>query len=202
MISDFYYVLFNEKTYHFAEVVTKAKKRTGNTNEASRWLQFSVNPIGDPEMPIFTSTPQLFNNISFIWENKSLQINSGVLDCTITLSGLDTNNTRYYQTAKEIQNVSFANVENGNYTLCITKPNYKPLIQKINVGTEYIQNETFTENVIFLSNDIYAGSHVTTTKPIGDVTIKPDASVTINATGNTLLGNGFTCEKGEILEIK
>ncbi len=108
----------------------------------------------------------------------------------------------YYQTVKDVQNTTFANIENGSYTLCITKPNYKPLIQKINVGAEYLQNETFTESVMYLSEDIYIGSHVTTTKPTGDVTIKPGASVTINATGSILLNSGFTCEKGGILEIK
>lgn len=121
---------------------------------------------------------------------------------TITLSGYETDNTWYYQTEKEIQEKSFQNLPNGNYTLCITKPNYKPFIQKINAGMEYVQNELITGDVLYLVHDIKAGSHVTTIKPTGDVVIQSGASVTFEATGNVQLDKGFTCEKGAVLQIK
>ena len=121
---------------------------------------------------------------------------------SLTLSGTETDSKWYYHTHKNIQDISFTNLENGSYTLCITKPNYKPLIKKVNIGTEYIQNESITDDVLYLSNDILVGSHVTSTKPSGNVIIKSGASVSFNAIGNILLDKGFICEKGGTLEIK
>ena len=51
----------NQKLYKFGDVVTAAKQAYVTfPDEVHKWLQYGLNPIGDPEMPIFTTTPKIF----------------------------------------------------------------------------------------------------------------------------------------------
>ena len=198
----FYRELFNGTTNHYAEVVAIAKKLFGYNGMVYRWLQYSVNPIGDPEMPIFTNNPETINDMTYSWNESTLQIDAGISGCTITLSGHETDSMEYFQTNKETQFASFSNLRNGNYTLCITKPHYKPYLAEVIIGTEFIQNKSITSNVLYLVNNLHIGRNVTSSVSAGDVVIQSGSSVTIEATGEVTLDKGVSCEKGAILHIK
>ena len=81
----------------------------------------------------------------------------------------------------------------------ITKANYIPFIYSSNC---YIQNETFLGISTINGTNIWAGMNVTTTKPKGPVTIESGANVTINATGDTILSDGFEVQTGALFEVK
>lgn len=53
-----------------------------------------------------------------------------------------------------------------------------------------------------VGNDVYIDSNVTTTQPIGNVTIKSGAELNINAKGKTIINKGVIIEKGAKFYIK
>ena len=61
-----------------------------------RWLQFSLNPIGDPEMPIYVTTPKEFKNVvitkgDFMHSSSKspncLTVEAGTPGCVISVTG-------------------------------------------------------------------------------------------------------------------
>lgn len=198
----FYNELFSDSVTNFAKIVANAKIRLGKSGGANKWIQYSVNPLGDPEMPIFTTNPQVFNNVNYSFNDRVLHVNAGVSGCQITLTGKDVGKNDFFQTYKETSYTSFSDLANGEYTLCITKHNYKPFLLKICIGTEYLQNEVVSDCRLYLGNSIQIGNNVTTSKPTGTVVIQSGASVTINVSGNTVLDKGTIIEKGAIFDAK
>lgn len=93
-----------------------------------RWLQFALNPIGDPEMPIYTSVPQKFNmaNIS-VGLNGSLMVNAGVAGCTICLMSVDDMGESLYDKRMNVQSATFYPGQ-SNVSVCITKSGYQPCV--------------------------------------------------------------------------
>lgn len=200
----FFNELFSDSITNFAKLVSNAKIRLGHLGSYNKWTQYSVNPLGDPEMPIYTAIPQTFPNVTYAWDGNAVQVNAGTSNTQITLSSNHDENNQYFQTFKTTQTASFTNLISGEYTLCITKHNYKPFIAKVYIGTDFIQNEIITNNRLYISNNIVIGNNVTTQKDFGDVKIQQGSSVQINTTGSgtITLNGGFNCEKGAILEIK
>lgn len=92
-----------------------------------RWLQLSINPIGDPEMPIFTSTPKNFNmvNVSQSIGNRTISINTGIDSCTICLMSIDDAGLTYYQVQENVSSAEFPTPK-CNVKYCITKQGYIP----------------------------------------------------------------------------
>jgi len=65
MIKDFYNLLFNDPknlSNHIGEVVSRARTKyvpeAKQDDSCFRWLMFGMNLLGDPEMPVWTDTPQ------------------------------------------------------------------------------------------------------------------------------------------------
>lgn len=65
MIKDFYNLLFNDPknlSNHIGEVVSRARTKyvpeAKQDDSCFRWLVFGMNLLGDPEMPVWTDTPQ------------------------------------------------------------------------------------------------------------------------------------------------
>ena len=57
-------------------------------------------------------------------------------------------------------------------------------------------------NFLITGSTICIGRNVTTTKPAGPVTVRPESITTIDATNSVTLDKGFNCMKGAVLEIK
>ena len=128
----FYENLFSTslKSKNFGLIVAAAKHSLINscfTYGNYRWLQFSLNPIGDPEMPIFTSTPQKFNlvNVSRRIGNGNILIGTGVDSCTICVMSIDDAGVTYYQVQENVNYAEFTNPK-CNVKYCITKQGYIP----------------------------------------------------------------------------
>ena len=62
---EFFNITFNESAYHLGEVVGYSKVRyipdSQEDETAMRWLQYAINLLGDPELPIWTETPRNFS---------------------------------------------------------------------------------------------------------------------------------------------
>ena len=157
-----------------------------------RWIMFGLNPIGDPEMPVYIDTPQEFENLKISFSNGVLNVTAGESECTFCVSG-----TNYY----DVQNgatASFSNVIDG-YTVCVTKPGFIPFVATIR-DTECIQNTTLTGNNCFVATDVSAGYDVTTAIPYGNVTIS-SGNTDIYGTNTVTLKNNVTVQPGATLKI-
>lgn len=143
--SIFYKNLFapyiDRKNYGFIVAASKAAMiALCDTNNAYRYLQFGLNPIGDPEMPIYTSNPKQFENIKIEWKGDQLDVLTGVSNCRIcVMSSIDDGNS-YYKTWDYTSGIRADNVPEKFY-ICITCPGYIPeiinsekLVHQIEIG--------------------------------------------------------------------
>lgn len=154
---------------------------------AARWVQFGLNPIGDPEMPIFDSYPKSFLNATIKQSENKINVNAGIPGCTVCVMSYDDRGDSYYEVKKDIQNVEFTGV-NTKVSVCITKQGYIPKIEIINNKSVYIQNEIIVGPKQYDGNIIKIGSSVTQEKPNG--------SVTFNGGEIILKGRDITVENG------
>lgn len=199
---DIYDILFSGLESNFGKAVSRGKDHNiGMCDEDGffRWLLFGVNPLGDPEMPVFISEPLTFDNVEVSFANGEVRANSNVSGCTFCIMDKTDNDVYYVR-----ENASTAAVRNldGVYQICITKPGYIPYIAIAGSGV-YIQNETFDYPVhVISSNKTYIGTNVTNQQPTGNVEIKNRGSMVVKKKNGVTIENGFSVELGSTFEIK
>lgn len=202
--AEFYHVLFDSSTYqetdNFAEVTSLAKINripfslpNSRDQVYNRWIQFSQNAIGDPEMPIYTYNPSQFSNASVIQNGTSVTVSTGgVLGCRIALKSLDPN-VPFLSYEDNVSTHTFSNITMP-FSITVTKHNYVPYVYLTDV---YIQ-DTIIENDLYIQGrNIYVGN-----PSLGNVQIRNSANVVFDAIENCFLENGFECELGSTIEIK
>jgi len=153
---------------NYGRVAAAAKAAMVNSSSSYnsfRWVQFGLNPIGDPEMPIYTTTPTEFNNCTVQYGNGSVTVNTGVAGCTICVMSIDDSGQSYYDVRNNVGNATFTNIP-SNVSICITKQNYIP---KVFESSIYIQNETVIGPKTYNAETIKVGTSVTSEKPTGPV---------------------------------
>ena len=111
----------------FGALVAEAKKQLINEANSSdgcyRWLQFSINPMGDPELQIFTSTPSPFFGINTLCQGHTVKVKSSLAgDCTFVLRSIDGGETDYrvvhHADSCVFEDVTFP------FTVTVNKDNY------------------------------------------------------------------------------
>ena len=213
-IGNFYKNIFTSKYYNnnLGYILANSKKdfiAASNDNNIVRWNMFSMNMLGDPEMPIFFEKPKEFKNISIKILNKrpdgkvSIKLNIGEPDCRIGITTTDDNGNNNYSTIYESNwEYRLFEVENKDVTICITKSGFIPYIIKFNPECLYIQNETLKEGKVYMSPEIKIGSDVTDAKSFGDVTIKGDSKGKyIFRASEMELKSGINIETGAEVEM-
>lgn len=197
-----YKKIFSELNKNFGEMIRKAKidiLRDCNTyDEPYRWLLFGLNPIGDPEMPIYTKKPKKFTNVSIAISNGALSINTGVDDCRICVASANDIGASYYD-VRIGNSASYSNLTD-DYSICITKQGYVPYIARCG-NTVYLQNESVNTDYEVFSSQTFAGSNVATDKPNGPVEINKGNTI-INGTNGVTINDSFEVKNGASLEIR
>lgn len=128
--ASFYQNLFSDRFQdkNFGKIIAAAKADMipfSKYENLYRYLHFGLNPIGDPEMPVFTDTPQKFTKATVKIENNELKIDTGVDSCTICVMSRCDEGKSFYKVLRNVKNVNIDyNVD--SLTLCITKQNYIP----------------------------------------------------------------------------
>lgn len=163
-----------------------------------RWLIMTLNPLGDPETPIFIQTPQTFNDVSVSFSNGNLSISSGISDCTICISSAADYGESYYKLYNNVNGISLSDVYADCY-LCITKQGYIPYIARVG-NSVYLQNEDIVRNLSVFSTNTYVGSNVNSSLSLGPVTIHK-GKVTNKSAGGITIQNDFEVKSGTELEI-
>ena len=146
MNQKFFTYLFGNTSLHFSEIIDLLKSSYSpyslNKYNSTRWLVLSNNAIGDAELPIYTTIPNEFENVSFERNGSNLVVNTGGVEgCTITISDI-ANGGNYYATDTNAVSATFADIPD-NCTIVITKENYIPYIAEASclITTEIIENK-------------------------------------------------------------
>lgn len=129
----FYRKLFSNGMVNrkFGEVVAAAKSSRLNycsADNCNRMVQLGLNPLGDPEMPVYTDTPKTFDNVSIKYsaDKKRLIVDAGVDSCSICfMSKADNGESRFY-TLRYTRKAQYDISEPTS--ICITKQNYIPYV--------------------------------------------------------------------------
>lgn len=195
----FYKNLFSseieEKNYGVIVAATKAAMISGSSSDGSlRWLQFALNPIGDPEMPIYISEPQQFQNVEFIDSKEMMTINTGIPGCRICIMDTDSNGLSFYKVYENAQIVSFADFP-VKCSICITKQGFVPALYNMYL----VQNETLSDLNLCDYDIVKIGTDITSQKEKGNVVFKSGKTV-INAS-TVIMDSGTIVEDGAELII-
>lgn len=164
-----------------------------------KYLRYSHNLIGDPEMEIWTAVPAYFYSVTKYESGNNVTVNTGgVTGCKICLMSATDNGRNFYQVVENVSTYTFQNVTKP-YIFTITKHNYIPYLSTTDI---FLQNEILSSESYIKGYNIKAGNNVTTTKPVGPVLIKNTANVILDADKEILLDKGFEVEKGAYFEVK
>ena len=198
----FFQSLFRDDIFHFSEIATNAKVAWSSyfTSPVDRWLQYSLNPVGDAELPIYTEDPLSFSTVAITETDHNLSVNTnGINNCTITVTSAEDYGETYFEVQNDVASAVFHNVPES-YFLVITKHNYVPYVYS---STSYIQNEIIsTQRVVDNSNNVFAGEQVTPIKPQGKVIIQSLGELIIPNANEVVLDEGFEVKLGGKLEIQ
>ncbi|MDE5774405.1 MAG: T9SS type A sorting domain-containing protein, partial [Muribaculaceae bacterium] len=131
----FYKFLFgNElKDKHLGEIFSASKLYwQGECNKYNpyRWLQLSINLMGDSEMPIYTMTPKKFGDIIIDESNSTIHIDCGTEDCRISVLSIDDNGENFHEILDNVSNANFSNVPRPAI-ISVTKQEYMPYLYVI-----------------------------------------------------------------------
>ncbi len=128
----FFELLFSEPhrsgTNSFAFIANTAK--TNFADHGAYWyLMYALNPMGDPELPLYTRIPLEFNNVRIFRWGENLTVNTGgVPGCRISLTG-GTEGSGFRQVADDVSWQSFSDCP-VPCTITITKPGYIPYVRQ------------------------------------------------------------------------
>lgn len=185
--SQYYRYLFDDSLsgLHWGQIVSIAKlKMVPKTKSvgSARWVQLGLNPIGDPEMPVYKSTPLDFTSLSVNTSNDRISLSIGETDSDVCIMSCDDNGDSLYSVYKNVQTITVDTLSQNNQ-ICITKQGYIPKTFIVSSQDIYVQNETLINDFDFVGNRLYMGKHVTDFCTDGIVELK-DAHV--NLRGNEI----------------
>lgn len=173
--AQFYKSLFNNsmKFHNYAEIVAIAKMKKINGcggDNANRWLQLGLNPIGDPEMPVYTQTPIELDSCTISVMDSEITVNTGTDSCTICVMSTADNGASYYDVRNYVGSAVFQDIYQ-EVSVCITKHNHVPKIAIVGPVIN-IQNENILDSKTYVADSVNIGKHVTDLKPIGNVMLE------------------------------
>ena len=145
--------------YSFGTVATKAKldmKEESIIDGINRYLQFFINPIGDPEMQIHTGEIMSFvptngiltyNPIMFNISTHSLYINAGVDSCKVVV--VESNGKIHVK--ENVRSATFSNLTDTCH-VSILKHNFRPYLSEVIMTDVGSSPGPFTLNISSTGN--------------------------------------------------
>ena len=170
-----------------------------------RWFQFSVNLLGDPEMPIYIAKPKHITDITIDYTGNVISVNTGDMNCDITIAHTYKSNDMrngslaIFYKESDVKNATFSDVTESG-VLSISKEGYVPFVIPFDSGRLYIQSETISGNHRYSADVVYIGNSVTSSKPTGDVVFE-DGKILVVA-NEVNVQPGTEVELGTEVEFK
>lgn len=122
----------------FASIASHAKTDyadVGISGGTYLYLLYAINPMGDPELPLFTQNPSSFSKVRAYMLGEDLIVNTGgISNCRICVTGQDLGEG-YQGVVENISNHRFEKVPDA-FQLTITAPNYLPYILEVGSATD------------------------------------------------------------------
>ena len=203
LIKNYYDLLLDNASLfkNYAQLTTKAKCNLNKiaSNSSEHWLFFSVNSMGDPELPIYTRKPKEFNNISLESNAGSLIIRFSETKTNVTILGYNKVGELFYRIYKNVSDSCLVNEELESFAVTFCKPNYIPCTLHFSVST--IQNKIYVGNNNIYGKDINVGYNITDSLQYGNVILE-NGKTTINPSQKVYIKNGFYVKTGGKLYIK
>lgn len=180
-----------------AAVAVKIEKMTetlssGNYYSLERKIWMGLNLMGDPEMPVYLSRPETFQNVSIQFVNDSIYVDAGTGGFDICFIN-QSDSTDYYIARNIADSVAVFGRINGVFDVCITKPGYIPYITTCD--NFYLQNKTLSGTKIYQSGNAIIGLDVTNIIAHGPVVIN-NGSTTVKASQEATITKDFEVELG------
>ena len=112
----------------FGEIASSVKNdfsHNSSSNGVFYYLLYAINPMGDPELPLYTGQPKKFNNSRIYEMGKSLHVNTGgVKNSKICITSLNLEDG-HKEVAKNVSHHMFQNIPE-KFQVTITAPDYIP----------------------------------------------------------------------------
>ena len=196
-------LLKSKKPFESYAVLTALSKMMFNSkstiSDAHRWLQYSLNPFGDPETPIFNTIPQTMPEIGIEKRENGIRVNVNGKQSTVAVMSSDDDGKSFYRVVKCSGEYDFE-CGDTDVTVCVQRPGYIPYVVEVKADCLYIQNETFEGDHEINRKRVVIGSNVTSEKKTGKVVFKNGKTV-INAE-RVELRPGTKIESGTVFKIK
>ena len=188
--------LYDNNEQHFGDIVRNIKTTMAGLdmsyNMPYRWLNYSINPLGDPEMPIYKERPKDLGvyGVYYLSGGELLfdyPIDSNPNPINACVMSLDDMGESYYEIIPDIYHNSII-LPTINCSICLTRKGFKPYVINILRGP-YVQNETFADKTFVISDGVLIGSDVTDQKPQGPVVIESNSFNIFSPNGVTIKNN-------------
>lgn len=192
-----------EDKYHRIGIATTEVKSTkmssalASNYPANRKIWMSLNLMGDPEMPVYLSKPNYFQNVDIKFVNDSIYVGTGVSGFDVCFVN-QTDSTEYYIARNIETSDAVFGRKNGAFDACITKPNYVPFSMVCNIT--YLQNKTLIGIKNYVAKNVIIGSNVTNKVEEGAVVIN-SGSTSVKATEGVTITKDFEVKNGAEFSI-
>ena len=196
-----YHCLLSNKDKQFGRAIYDTQNAIAGLLATSSYLKgmhMSLNPMGDPEMSIYTSEPLHFTNVELDFSNGILNVSTAVDSCRICVSSALDGGTNNYEVANNCNNYSFSGIED-DCIVCVSKPGYIPFVARIG-NSVVLQKENIDYDLSVFADTVNIGKNVTTDRLEGVVEISK-GKTTINFNNSVIIKNGFLLKKGAMLDV-
>lgn len=168
----------------------------------SEFLKFSHNLIGCPEMNMWIDIPKSID-VDIVRDEITgkLSIQLPSKDYKVCITSMNYKEVPYHVVASDFTDMTFSDLPT-DYTVVVTRDGYLPYIFTVR-NNVYLQNIKYNNvNRQINGYTVTAGYNVDPNHSEGEVVIKGNSKVTIDAESYTEIRNGFNVEKGSVLIIR
>ncbi|MEO0142141.1 MAG: C25 family cysteine peptidase, partial [candidate division WOR-3 bacterium] len=174
--SRFFYSLLKEDNFHLGVALSLAKAHFipySREKNVYRWHQYQINLLGDPELPVWTQTPETLavsypqilplGNAQILITVKEKETNSPIKDALVCLMKGNESYAAGYTNGSGSVFLDISPQTVGNFDLTVTAHNYLPFETTIPVVSgSYVNFNNWIINDIFGNNDQIAnpGEHI------------------------------------------
>ena len=210
-IANFYKTLYSSErdAMSLGDIVRESRNESvvssdrDSKYDVSRWLQFSANLLGDPEMPVFRVKPKHLEDVNVSIQNGSVNVTCSETVCVAYSTPEE------YEYDNEIQLLSVKNKVFDSYSatcnllnksgvLSITKEGYVPIVIPIDNNTLIIQDDVISGNRSYTAPVIKIGRNLSSLKPFGDVFVNPNRTLNLSAKDILIEDNVIVSDQARI----
>lgn len=167
-----------------------------------KWTRIVHNLTGCPEMPMWIDTPkQIKAALDRDEDANRLTVTLPSADYRLCITEIGGGDNSYRVVASEFTTMTFAGLP-SDYTVVITRDGYLPLVYEARSHVK-LQNITYNgADRTITGYTIEVGRDVDPDREEGDVVIKGNSNITLDAEHSTVIKGGFSVEKGSTLTIE